>query len=226
MNFLALCNRLKRKCRVQGAAMTAVTGQIDEYTRLIDFVNEAWMDIQLFRENWFWMLASASCTTVAGQATYSPTVGFALTDFGSWKPRTFRVYLTSAGTADEMPLEPIDYDCWRDTYQFRSARTQTNRPMNMTVTPANAIGLGPVPVVGYTVTGDYFKAASELAATTDTPTLPTQYHQLIVYRAMMLFGASEAAGEVFQEGQSEFKRMMGKLVLNQLPETDFGGTLE
>ena len=55
MNFLALCNRLKRKARVTGAAMTAVTDQAEEFARLVDFTNEAWMFLQRKRPDWKWM---------------------------------------------------------------------------------------------------------------------------------------------------------------------------
>ena len=225
MNFLALCNRLKRKCRVSGDALTAVTGQIEEYSRLIDWISEAWMDLQLAREDWNWMRSSASCTTVLNQATYSPTTDFVLTDFGNWVRDSFRVYLTTTGTAGEQYLSYTDYDGWRDTYQFGPSRTAASMPTVMTITPADLIGVWPVPLAGYTITGDYFKVASELSATTDTPALPTQFHMAIVYRAMMYYGASEAAAEIYQEGETEYKRFMRMLVKNQLEGITVCGAL-
>ena len=224
MNFLALCNRLKRKARVSGDALTAVTGQIEEYSRLIDWINESWMDLQLAREDWHWMRTSASCATVLNQATYTAT-DFAITDLGNWERDSFRVYLTTTGTAGEQYLSYTGYDGWRDTYQFGPSRTAASMPTVMTITPANAVGVGPVPLAGYTITGDYFKVASELAATTDIPALPTQFHMAIVYRAMMFYGASEAASEIYQEGETEFKRFMRMLVKNQLTGITVGGAL-
>lgn len=224
MNFLQLCNRLKRKCRVQGAAITAVTGQVDEYTSLIDFINDAWMDIQMSREDWFWMRTSASCNTVLNQSTYTET-DFSMTDLGNWERDSFRVYLTATGSADEQTLDFVDYKGWRDTYQLGTQRTAASRPTVATVTPANAVGVGPVPLAGYTITGDYFKAPSELVATIDTPALPARFHMMIVYRAMMYFGAGEAAGEIYQEGEAEFKRMSRLLANNQLPEITMGPAL-
>ena len=41
---------------------------------------------------------------------------------------------------------------------------------------------------------------------------------LIVYRAMMFYGVSEAAPEVYEEGKTEFNRMMSRVTENNLPE--------
>ena len=75
------------------------------------------------------------------------------------------------------------------------------------------------------MTGDYFKVASELATDVSIPALPTQFHMAIVYRAMMYYGASEAASEIYQEGETEFKRFMRMLVKNQLTGITVGGAL-
>ena len=104
----------------------------------------------------------------------------------------------------------------------RDART---RPIEVTITPQLAVGCGPTPSSGYTITGDYYKVAAELVDKADVPALPPQYHMAIVYRAMMFYGMGEAATEVYQEGQIEFKRSMALIVLNQLKAFTMGGAL-
>jgi hypothetical protein len=202
-----------------------VTGQVEDVNKLLDYINEAWMDLQLLREDWMWMRASAQCVTVAGQALYSPTTDFALTDFANWNLRSFRNYSTAAGLNSEITMDSIDYDDWRDTYNFGANRNTRTRPIEFTVSPTLAIGLGPIPDAGYTITGDYFKVATELVSATDTPAMPSQFHMIIVYRAMMYYGASEAASEVYQEGATEYKRMINTLSLNQLKTFTTGGAL-
>ena len=124
MNFLELCNRTKVKCRVQGAPMTALTNQTGDYARIIAFVNEAWMAIQLAREDWNWMRATAQFPTVNAKPLYSiadiESTGSGLADFGNWDKTTFRLWITAVGQASEQFLWPIDYDDWRDRYQFSS----------------------------------------------------------------------------------------------------------
>lgn len=225
MNFVQLVGRLKRKCRVSGVAPTTLQNvQVEEVARLVDWVNEAWMDIQLRRPDWNWMRTSAPFTTVAGQAVY-PLAQIGVADFGNWDEKTFRCYDTSAGLNSEMQMDQMGYDAWRNAYYIGALRQTQSRPMVMAVAPDLSICLGPVPAVGYTVTGDYFRVATELAADADTPVLPSQFHMAIIYRAMMYYGTSEAAPEVYDEGQMEFNKMMGRIALQQLPEIELGAAL-
>ena len=232
MNFLDLTNRLKRKCGVTGAKITSLTNQVEEINKLIDSVNEAWMDIQLAREDWLWMRASAYCPTVAGKATYAPGTDFLstvtnlpLTDHANWDTDTFRNYVTATGIQSEIRTDFIEYDKWRDTYQFGANRLIQTRPIEITVTPSLSIGVGPSPAAGYTITGDYFKVASELVLAADIPAMPAQFHMAIIYRAMMFIGASEAATEVYSEGKDEWDRMRRMLILNQINAFSVGGPL-
>lgn len=229
MNFLELANRLKVKARVTGADMTAVTGQAAEFARLVLFINEAWMDIQMVRPDWKWMRYSMTFPTVAGQPTYTlaqiESTGTGFTNFGNWDRDTFRCYTTSVGTNDENELKWMPYDLWRDTYQMGATRNTQTRPNQFTITPAHGIGLGCTPAAGYTISGDYYKVATEMAANTDTPSLPSQFHMAIVYRAMMFYGVSESAPEIYDEGKAEFDRMMQRIINHEGVQISLGGAL-
>ena len=218
MNYLQLVARLKRKCRVTGAAPASIENATsEEVNRLMDWINEAWMDIPETRQDWEWMRGSCSFTTVAGQAIYTPAEA-GVTDFGNWTRDTWRIYTTSVGMPSEQFLIYRDYESWRNLYQFGSMRTSQTQPVDLTITPEKSIGLGPLPTAGYTVIGDYFKLPTEMSLNADTPALPGRFHMLIVYRAMMFYGVSEAAPEVYEEGKTEFNRMMSRVTENNLPE--------
>ncbi len=230
MNYLQLVQRLKRKCRVSGAMpATLQNSPAEEVARLSDWINEAWTDIQLARPDWRWMRGSVTFQTTQAKPTYSLAEILAMdstfTGFGNWKIDTFRNYVTDAGTASEIFMDYEPYDEWRDTYQFGGFRYAYSRPINFSYSPDFSICLGPVPVSGYTVIGDYYKVATELSADADTPNLPSQFHQAIVYRAMMFYGMSEAAPEVFQEGETEFKRMMARISMHELNQVQIAGAL-
>jgi hypothetical protein len=85
--------------------------------------------------------------------------------------------------------------------------------------------LGPVPVSGITVVGDYFKAPSELTVDADTPALPSKHHMAIVYRALMMYGMYEGAPDAVQRGQMEFNKLMNRIRIDQLPSSGFTGAL-
>lgn len=225
MNFLQLVQRLRRKCRVAGSGPTTVVGaQAEENARLIDWTNEAWNDIQTIRPDWQWMRTTCSFTTTTLQSSYTPTqVG--LTDFGNWKVDSFRNYVTAAGLASEILMDDLAYDDWRNTYLFGATRFTATRPTQVAIAPDFSVCLGPVPAAGYTVTGEYYRVPSEMAANADTPAIPLQYHMIIIYRAMMYYGASEGASEVYQEGELEYKKMLNRLAMQQLVDISLGGAL-
>lgn len=309
MNFLALFQRLKTECGVSGSTPTTVVSQTGEYGRLVNWVNTAWMDIQMMRRDWDWMRRTATFPTVTGQPIYTASQ-IGLTDFGYWARDTFRNYanptatfsiaspcvmtlqshnlavgdtiipfttgalptgltagvtyyvksspsadtatlsstpggsaintsgaqsgthtissnnvLTFTGLRSEIFMSYVDYEFWRDGYEYGALRQTQTRPTVVTITPTDGIGLGPFPISGYTVLGDYYSVPSEMSANTDTPALPTQYHMAIVYRAMMSYGAFEAASEVYQRGEAEFNRMMRRVAADRLPEITAGPSL-
>lgn len=224
MNKLQLANRLMLECGVSGDDMATTVDQSKELNRLVSWVNTSWVDIQSQHQDWDWMRQSCSFVTVDHQATYTPAQ-CGVTDFGMWDVRTFRNYETSVGAASEIFLDYMEYDAWRDSYQYGSLRTSYDRPLVLTVTPAKAIGLGPVPLAGYTVVGDYFAVPTELVLDDDEPSLPEQFHMAIVYRAMMHYGMFEAAPEVMQRGQAEFRKIMSRLERDRLPTMTLGGAL-
>ncbi len=229
MNFLALAQRVVEKGGIAGSGPTTVVGQAGELKRAINFVNEAWNDIQLARPDWRWMRGSVSFSTVANQATYTPAQ-CGISDLESWimstKGSTFRTYVTSVGVGSEVDLGYLPYDNWRDAFQFGSMRQTSARPLTITVTPDQSIGLGQTPDSSdYTIVGDYFKQPSALVADADVPGLPAPFHMLIVYRALMLYAQYEENDYLRTINELDYKRMMSRLSSNQLPEITLGGAL-
>ena len=229
MNFLQITQRLRRKCRVTGTGPTTVIGQSEEYARLVDFVNESWMTLQRKRRDWWWMRNSMTFPTVAGQASYTlaqiEATGTGFSDFGNWCRDQFRNYPTATGQAQEMFMNPISHNEWRDIYQYGTNRTTEQRPQEFAILPSQGIGLGPTPAVGYTVTGDYFKVPTEMVLDADIPALPSQFHMAIVYGAMMLYGVSESSPEIYDEGNNSLTAIMREIEDHQLPEIEVAGAL-
>jgi hypothetical protein len=230
MNYLQLAQRLARKCRVTGTGPVAIAGQNAEYMRILDFVNEAWMEIQRKHTDWRFMRASAQCTTVQAKATYDPVIDFGLTDFGYWAldyqaGDTFRVYDTAAGITSETFLETWDYDWWRDAYLYGGFRQSLSRPLGVALAPDNSLAFGPIPAAGYTVYGDYYRVPSELVDADDVPTLPAQFHQLIIYAGMKRYGYTEAAPEIYDEGEAGVQQLMRQLEAVQLRRMTLPGAI-
>ena len=226
MTRLQLCQRLARECGVPGEVPITTIAQTGESRRLVDWIDDAWNDIQCAHQDWGWMRTSASWVTVAGTYNYTTTdCGITAGTFGMWQRRSFRNYPTATGNTAEVEMYDMDYDDWRGTYLFGGNRSVRTRPIEFAIGPNKAINLGPVPDVGYTITADYFTAPLDMAADADVPAIPVHFNMAIVYRAMMAYAGFDAASEVYQRGELEFGKLMRRMTADRIPEAGFSGAL-
>jgi len=247
-NYLSLCQRACVECGVASSSaiqsvLPTVTGATGSFGRVVNWVNDAWTDIQRLHDDWDWMRSSnllgggVSFATVGAppgipaQASYPlgtgpGTVGVTVDAFGKWDRFTFRNFTTATGFLNEIDMEDIPYDTWRDAYMRGPMRLVQTRPMVCAVGPDQSLCLGPPPDGTYTITADYFLAPSVMAVDSDVPNgLPARFSMLVVYFAMIKYGQFEAAEEVTQRGQSESTRMMAQLMAVRAPSVSFGGAL-
>jgi hypothetical protein len=227
--YLDLVQRAAQECQLAATISISTTvGQTGQEQDFCNWVNESWKEIQGKYPNWGWKLVSpgVSFTTVAGQQFYTPTAaGVPEGTVKSWDRRTFRNYLTSGGVLTEFFMEYVEYNRWRDGYLLGALRTAQVRPMVFTIRPNDfAIGLQ-TPLAGYTVTADYFRAVVPFAADADVPSIPVEFIMAIVYRTMMFYGAAESAADVYNMGQTNFNKYMGRLEATRLEEVEGPGAL-
>lgn len=222
MTFLELVQRLRQECGAGGSGPSTVVGQSGEAKRLVDWTASAWLDIQRRHNEWEFMRSAFSVATVANDDTYT-AADCSVTNLRNWHLDTFKLYLTSLGVSDECPLIQIPYADWYFVYGT-GAQTAA-RPIHCTVKPDRSIALGPKPDAIYTLSGEYQSSAVTLAADADEPSLPEEYHDIIVYAAMMKYGRYEGAGEVYADGQNQYRRLLRDLERTQLPQVLLGGAL-
>lgn len=229
MNRLTLAQSLREKCGITGSGPSTTLSQTGEMLRVVNWIDEAWLQIQTLSDWWQWMRADFSFDTIAAQREYVPSASpLSLTNFARWytdPDHTWRAYLLSAGKSTEQFLvEEPNYQVYRDTYLFGSE--QSGPPRVYSINPVNkAISLAPLVDGIYRVYGSYQKGPVAMTADADIPGLPTRFHMLIVYRAMMLYAAYEAAPEVQQEAVGNYKSMLSRLKRDQLPAFTIGGPL-
>lgn len=220
MNYLQLINRTRVECGVSGASTPLSTAQslTGESARIAAWVNSAWADIQTSREDWQWMRVQVDFNLVAQQQVYSPTQAGVAATLANWKRDSFRCSSVGQNYQDEQLLNWMDYNIFRNLYQYGTMRTTYARPVVVTTVPGatKSLGFGAIPDQPYVITGEYYSLPTTLSADVDTPTFPDRFHLAIVYRAMMFYGGYEAASEVYQRGETEFKRLMNRLNIDQI----------
>lgn len=221
MNFLELVNRTRVECGVSGARvpLTTLQGISGESSRIANWVNSAWVDVQTAKEDWQWMRDTFQFNTVTQQQIYTPTEAGVGGTFGNWKRDSFRASSVGQQYKDEQLLNYMEWSTFRNLYIYANMRYTYARPVVVTIDPDKSLGFGSVPDQPYVIVGEYYRAPAEFSADTDAPpsTFPDRFQLMIVYRAMMFYGGYESAPEVYQRGEQEFKRLMNRVNIDQLP---------
>jgi hypothetical protein len=190
MTFLELCQMTAQQSgTIQGAFPTTTVGQVNRLKQIVDFVREAYIDIQNAHRGWRWLQSEFTGVTVAGTQRYAATsftdqgTGTPVTRFSQWGYKqdgsdlSQSMYLTSAGVAEEGALRWQD---WDDFYVMQLRGTQTPaKPQVYSVDNQNRLVLSPVPNAVYTLRGKYRKSPQLLAADIDVPEMPVEFHTII-----------------------------------------------
>jgi hypothetical protein len=211
--YLELCRDLRQEAGIAGMGPLSVANQSGEAKRIVDWVRRAYNDIQLESTQWRWLTAEFQFVTTPGKQAYSPLEAGITARFDRWNPRSIRLSLV--GVQDQIELEYISYDEFRAIY-LTGPRTES-RPTVVSISPQQELLLGDVPNLAYTVVGEYQKTLQKLQADSDTPEMPEQYHDAILYWALTKYARYESAPEIYQDAMANFKRLMGGLRQHQLP---------
>jgi hypothetical protein len=216
MNFLDLARAVKREAGLSGSAPSSAATTVLSEQRLFNWVNWAARDITLAREDWRWRRGMATVAATTSQA--NAYTAFGLTDFASWKGENHTYKPTAYRVADaissERKLAWMTYDNFRMT--FLTGSQTPGVVQYWSISPTDEFLLGPAPDSAHFVRADYVKDYADLVADADIPLLPTRFHMIIVWRALMEYGGFDAAGEVFQRAEKNYNEMWTALVQSQL----------
>jgi hypothetical protein len=229
MNLLELTQAVAFQSRTipglnQPATLSGLTGRL---ARCLDWTKQAWREIQRSRPDWGWMRYEFDGAALANVEAFEAS-DWALTRFSSWRfdatpgcDSGWTIYKDSEGVADERPLLYCPWERFRATY--RRGDPDTDYPTVFTVDPRGRVMLAPVPDVDYTVRGEYMRSAQALALATDVPELPADFHEIIVFKALVLLHESDEAAYLDPRARNRADVMMAQLDRNALPQITFGG---
>lgn len=233
MTFLELCQATARECGISGTVPTTVASQTGELNRIVQWVKDAYTEIQNRHKNWLWLRSEFTFGTTADDDTYGyldltdVSDAAAISRFSHWLIHDpewpAKSYLTSTGVSGEGFLTFMEWNHFRRVYKVG---TQTSgQPAWITVDPRQNLVLGPAPSAAYTITGDYQQSAQLMSADGNIPEMPTHFHMLIVYYAMQKYAGFDAANEIMIRAVNEGGRLMRQLENNQLPQLRFAAPM-
>ena len=216
MNYLELSQRLVQEAGIAGGGPATVTGQTGIKKKVVDWIARAWTEIQN-QQNWDFLWATTSFTTTVAQRDYDPVDNLQLDPALSlFITDSFRIYTTSTGLSDQGSLEYVDWATWSTGTQGKGA-VSSGKPSQFTILPDDTIRLNATPDLSYTIDFDYYRTPVELSANSDTPALPAQFHDIILYQAMIYYAAHEDAPELYQDANSELDLRMSELMKHSPP---------
>lgn len=223
--FLELCQELRQEAGISGVGPASVLNQQGEMKRVVDWIKRAYKSIQNSASNWDFLRSDFTFPTIVGNQEYTPQAA-SLPEHQSWIVGSFRIFDIARGWDDEVWLKYRPWETFRDMYIRSGNRDVTGRPIAWTIRPSDqAVVLWPLPDVPYTVVGEYFKRAQEMVADTDSPIFPEQFHNVIMWRALMLYAGFENASPEYSLAKSEYDDVMSKLRRDQLPQIQVGPSI-
>ena len=233
MNFLELCQAVARESGTVGnlGEPSSVESQTGRLARIVHWTRDAYSRIQLESADWRWMRATLSGGEVITGARTVSAGALGLTRFRRWVYRSNRapsgitLYDNDIGRSDEGHLLFEPWESFYDTYMVGGQAETTGKPVVGSVSPARELAFYPLPDKAYRVSCQYQKSAQSLAANTETPEMPEDYHMAIVYRALtLMLEYDEAFAQIAYFG-NEYSSIMDKLREEQLPRVTLAGPL-
>ena len=204
-----------------GTGPVSVIGQTGQMGQVVDWMAAAYNDVQTSHETWRFLRTDFDFDTIATQNTYT-AAAISITDLATWVKESFQIY---SAVTDEQYLWFEPWETFRPVYRFGSNRTHSLRPSVISIKPNNSLILWAIPDDTYTVTGEYYKSSASMATDVAVPNFPDRFHMVLVWKALMYYGAFAAAEGKYAQGQNEYGRLIRDLEIDQLEEPLYGEPL-
>lgn len=235
MDFISLCRRVRQEAGISGDGPAGVTNQTGELRRIVDWVREAYDEIQMAHNDWLWLRGQFTLLTEDGKRSYAHgdaidvQTAQPIARFSRWlvddAEDPSKIYLQAAGVGGQFWLTYFPWEHFNTIYSIGVQQTTTSMPAHIAVSPDRKLHLGPTPNDVYVVTGDYQRSPQYLSADGDIPEMPSEFHRLIVYGALERYGLFESAPEVLARVDRHRPRLMAQLQAQQRPAHRMAGPL-
>jgi len=207
MDFLALCQRTVLESGISETGPSSVTGQTSDLLRIVNWVNDAWFELQASRNQWKWMLKSTEVPVVIGKHKYQLPSDVKNTLSDTLCLNGQRLY--------ELPIPA--HNC--------NDNLPTSRPTGYYLNYKDEIVLSSIPDQNYTLSFEYFCKPELLKENLSTPDMPEEYHMIIVWAALKEYAMYDEAPELYQKGENNFTKILTRLENNMLPSLQLAGPL-
>ncbi len=199
--------------------------QTGRQARFVGWVRTAWELIQNLSSDWSFLQGEHQSALAPNNQIYTDA-SFNVPRFGRWlgdnqRRRPISIYDPAIGRRDESELREITFDQWKARWDF--GVHDASRPTEYAIAPDDTLRFGPTPDKAYAIRMRYMKTAQILAANDDKPDLPVRFHNIIVWRAIMLMSDHDEAGDALALAGVKYRETLNQLTHSCLPSFTTSG---
>lgn len=225
MNRLQLVQRVHQESGLSTTAPVATLNQSGMSAKLVNFVDEAWEEIQNSETTWRFANASTGGSLISGTDTYNPVSAWGIAaEPARWIQdwRAAYVYRTADGLGSRQFLTYLPWE------QFRGMNIPvvSGTPIYWTVQPDGDVQYFPRPnVAGLASVHEFYAANQMLAADGDIPRCPVKFHLAIAWCAVKLYCGHDNAAELYGHAAKQADQYMDRMRASELPQMGSPGAL-
>lgn len=210
MNFLQLCQTLSQEAGVSGAGPGNVTNQTGMNLRMVNWVREAWDDIQAQCPHWSFLAVVATVTLPAGvRALPLSAIGANI--------RTVR----QIGIIDGAQISPLVHDVHATRLTFANS-AGTGRPSRWRLSDdRRSVEFDMAPEVATVLDVEAYRAPQSLQLATNEPLAPEYLHRVIIYRALQMYALFDEAQTLLAKANDGYGQWLARLYNECAPVMDF-----
>lgn len=240
--YLQLCQTVNQFLRAGNnqTLSTVLSPSNQLQTDIVYFVNQAWQQLQNDHPSWVWMvkqgtIALPASTTQPGTRTLTlAQIQAIISDYqhilpmyaGNWRYVKLFDGGLALGSQTEYPLHMIPYSQWRGFYD-RIPRP-ISMPTRFTEWPNFTLEFDGTPSVPpsngfWQIRFDYRTLNTVLGTNTDTPNMPADYQDILVWWAIDIYCRTRSnQSDLGMRAKEEVARQRVRLMAYQTPEVVLG----
>jgi len=213
--FIELAQTARLISGVQGIGPTSVTNTQGIEAVIVQFVKDAYIDIQNLREDFKWMEKSESFSTAIGIDTYTYLDIFS-TATPNIKKYQYESLVLTDSNGNKRYLTYVDRDTLEAQYLNSIDR---GVPSVFTEDPSSgSLILKPIPDDIYTVTLRYQSGPEILSTSGQIPSMPLAFHHLILYKTVEKLSVYLGSPQIYRAYAVDAAKMMAQLMRSELPK--------
>ena len=211
MNFLELCQKVASESGITTTGPSTVTGQVGILSKVILWVKQADMDVQLKRDDWNFLWGTTQGELVIDQREYFSS------DFGADDINVINLALING---EEVGV--LTWSDYVDLYKKTGLHlTKSIKPTAITRAPNGKFHVFPVPTTACFIEIDYYADPQYMVNDLDVSAISAKHHEIIVQKALMSYSENEEDDNRYNTARANYLNWLNIMGGDAKPKLKF-----